>query len=514
MSRQPQNASRFGAARTGCAGRGIGRLIRIGGAVIAFVLFVAACLSVVLIEPQGTAVAQEQPAPEILPRQETVHWEGVASCSASACHGSTRRQSNAGIWGNEYSLWATRDPHHRAYRVLFEERSQRILANLFQEAHFDKLTIEQQQTCLACHSTASAAAPEYHDVLLADGVSCESCHGPAGEWLGPHTVGTWNERRPEFVERGSLCNTKNLVVRAERCVSCHVGGADRDVNHDLIAAGHPRMFFELGAYLDRLPKHWTEEDTRPDFEARAWAIGQTATAQQALQLLAARAERAADQEDSPPSVTQPLLWPELSEYGCYACHHDLGSRQAGLDRPGESLRPGELPWGTWYFRLLRRMTDPQQASSFPLDGAAWHESIDAIDLAMRRLVPSAATWQTLDQQIPRARSALEACTAELDARRISSPEATLWMFDLATAGCDAADWDESAQILLGLAALRPAQADQTVPPELDELLAELRNLLSFSHHDSPQDFELSEVHATFQRLRALLARSVEEHHDA
>jgi hypothetical protein len=31
----------------------------------------------------------------------------------------------------------------------------------------------------------------------------------------------------------------------------------RDVNHDLIAAGHPRLSFELSAFMATMPPHWT-----------------------------------------------------------------------------------------------------------------------------------------------------------------------------------------------------------------------------------------------------------------
>src|SRR5207253_2017930 len=96
---------------------------------------------------------------------------------------------------------------------------------------------------------------------------------------------------------------------------CHVGGPSedgrppRDVDHDLIAAGHPRLEFEFSGSLANLPAHWSEKgrNAAPDFPARAWAIGQVASAGAALELLGDRA-RAAEQQSG--------RWPEFSEYDC------------------------------------------------------------------------------------------------------------------------------------------------------------------------------------------------------
>ena len=90
------------------------------------------------------------------------------------------------------------------------------------------------------------------------------------------------------------------------------------MNHDLIAAGHPRLNFDYATYLRALPPHWTEKD-RTGGKAKArpasaiahhWLVGRAATAAAACELLADRAGR-----KSP--------WPELSEFDCYACHHNL-----------------------------------------------------------------------------------------------------------------------------------------------------------------------------------------------
>ena len=52
------------------------------------------------------------------------------------------------------------------------------------------------------------------------------------------------------------------LVQAQVCVGCHVGAPAkdgvpaRDLNHDLMAAGHPRLIFELSSYQANMPPHW------------------------------------------------------------------------------------------------------------------------------------------------------------------------------------------------------------------------------------------------------------------
>src|SRR6516164_5532567 len=54
-------------------------------------------------------------------------WQGATSCAAAACHNAN---GPAGSAGSEYSTWATRDRHRKAYGVLFDPRSERIATYL------------------------------------------------------------------------------------------------------------------------------------------------------------------------------------------------------------------------------------------------------------------------------------------------------------------------------------------------------------------------------------------------
>src|SRR5205085_12140080 len=67
-------------------------------------------------------------------------YNGPGSCSASSCHGgvqmvdeNTRAQTRTHIWQNESFIWATQDPHFKAFSTLGSERSKQI-SRLLQRA--------------------------------------------------------------------------------------------------------------------------------------------------------------------------------------------------------------------------------------------------------------------------------------------------------------------------------------------------------------------------------------------
>ena len=229
-------------------------------------------------------------------------YKGAGSCSAVACHGSISSVAGSSVLRNEHTTWISDDRHSRAFQVLFDERSQRIAYNL--AAGKDPVPAAEDTRCLACHTT-----PRPESLLRAtkwmnqDGVGCESCHGSSEKWLGLHTTDKWKGISPrEKQDNYGFTYTKNVVHRVELCASCHVGQDARDgfplrdVNHDLIAAGHPRLNFEFAAYQENQPKHWNDNkpaaaEAAADFPARAWALGQLVSAKAALELVGVSCSR-------------------------------------------------------------------------------------------------------------------------------------------------------------------------------------------------------------------------------
>ncbi len=185
-------------------------------------------------------------------------YMGVGSCSAPQCHGSVSAltTSQLGVRQNEYTHWISEEKHARAYEVLLRDRSIQMAKNL-------KLTEppDQSERCLVCHamyvpknmlprgvqSMKELEGPKYQ---REDGVSCEACHGAAKIWLENHVGRDYKELLQE-----GMYDTRNLAKRAEKCVSCHVGDETRNVDHELIAAGHPDLVFELDTFTSILPPH-------------------------------------------------------------------------------------------------------------------------------------------------------------------------------------------------------------------------------------------------------------------
>jgi hypothetical protein len=270
---------------------------------------------------------------------------GLNSCNARGCHGAIGATDPVAgkfyVKGGESTTWSTYDPHSRAYDVLLEPRSVRIGKLL--SAELNGQAPHQAKLCLDCHSVTGTPGKVPDPAQIAAGVDCEACHGAASQWAGPHVRQNWPGLDREKKEALGFRPTMDLVDRAKLCVTCHVGDPSRQVNHDLIAAGHPRLVFELDTFLDALPHHWLEEHEKPgakapagDFHARTWAVGQIVAAESALDLLKSRAEAARD--DKAP-------WPEFTEHDCFACHHRLAS-PSWRQETAKARTPGSLPWGS------------------------------------------------------------------------------------------------------------------------------------------------------------------------
>jgi predicted CxxxxCH...CXXCH cytochrome family protein len=243
---------------------------------------------------------------------------GSATCASANCHGSA--EPNTPAWKSAFSTFVAHDPHTQAYDVLFTTRSRemtRLLAGqhepLSDEAHLQAI----QERCTDCHVTTTESTAS-----AGQGVQCESCHGAANHWLHTHDRTGFSRSTAGFVD------TKSLARRAKTCLACHSGhqvptnanAPAHVVNHDLIAAGHPRLTFDLRTYLESLPDHWdrTADHARhaPAPRFKTWLVGM----QQAAALENQRANG------------QP---PDFAQLDCFACHHALSAdswrQPVGLD---------------------------------------------------------------------------------------------------------------------------------------------------------------------------------------
>jgi hypothetical protein len=268
--------------------------------------------------------------------QQPGTFVGVASCANSGCHGSTVPLQSSRILQNEYYTWLNSDRHARAYNVLFNDLSARIVKNmrLRRKAY-------QESLCLDCHSTNVPASKVFGRIDLEDGVQCEACHGPAGGWRGEHAEAGWTHQ--QSVERG-MTDLRDLRVRAHLCDQCHLGGAQKEVDHELIASGHPLLAFELDNYSETMPAHWNPH--RDTHGVPAFVAGQAMAFRDSLNNLARRAR--GDK------------WPEFSDMSCANCHHSLENSQWRQTRgwPGRAGLPAWSPKQWAVLRLIVQSFNP------------------------------------------------------------------------------------------------------------------------------------------------------------
>jgi len=331
----------------------------------------------------SAAFGQESPGDEPRPGMYT----GVVSCANTGCHGSPAPVANSNVLMNEYDTWlhAPSPTHVKAYEVLVNRESALIAKNM----RLGK-PAWQSKICLDCHATNVAKEMQLNPVELSDGIQCESCHGPASGWRARHTEEGWTHA--QSVEAGMI-DLRDLGTRTRNCLSCHMGDATKTVDHDLIAAGHPILSFELDNFTESrlMPPHWKKVSEKRDpasygddtHGTRAWAVGQVVTFEEGLRHLARRARSDA--------------WPDFSTMSCAACHHDLSSGEWRQVR-GYDGRPGLPPWSPARWAALRHLVStfaPEQSESIEAE----LKTLSGLVASMRRSEELASTAESVASKL-------------------------------------------------------------------------------------------------------------------
>jgi len=265
----------------------------------------------------GAAYSQESQVVE----QNAKHL-GVASCAGSTCHGSSVPFADSNVLQNEFRTWNEQDPHARAYQSLLTNESKKIARNL------GLASAETADVCLNCHADNVLAEQRGEEFIVIDGVGCETCHGGAENYIQSHMSSTHQENLA-----AGLRKTEDPGVRAELCVSCHIGNhTDRKITHTIMGAGHPRLSFELNTFSSIQPAHYEVDQDYVDRkgehnELHIWAIGQLVASEQLLTNI----------EEFPRSG----LFPELVHMDCLGCHQPM-SKVDWAPNPLTNLSAGAL----------------------------------------------------------------------------------------------------------------------------------------------------------------------------
>ncbi len=441
---------------------------------------IAAALAAIVWQGRPEVTAARQAAGEPVPAPgQAFAYRGAATCASNACHGATYSKTDTERTDAAHRAYTTYmshgDKHVKAYNDLLTERSKIIARNYSQSTGEKDVAPEKTVLCLRCHSMDPAAVLAGRDVAYADGIGCERCHGAAEKWLNVHFYDTWRALSPAEKEKYGFKPTKDLLTRGQVCAECHVGTGDAQVDHDLYAAGHPRLDFELSSYLATMPPHWSisaEKQRMPDATARTWVIGQVVSAKAALELLETRAK----DEKRP--------WPEFAESDCYACHHDLKANQARQKRGYGDRVPGTLPWNDWYYTMLRGKKG--------LLGADLGDALDKLAAEMQKPLPDRG--EAAKQARAAADMLRDAATAWTNpAKRLDIGELRKWIDAVRTeqVGCTGT-WDCDTQRFLALAALHNTLTDLgggAMDPATRKELEATAKRLRFPHgFDSPRNW--------------------------
>ena len=370
---------------------------------------------------------------------------GVATCATSQCHGKSRATDERNVQLNEYTVWADGDRHSIAYRTLESEES-RTMAR--------KLGIGDptgEALCLDCHADNVPAALRGPKFQLTDGVGCEGCHGGSGKWIETHT-----SRKTTHAENlaAGLLATERPDVRAEVCLSCHLGTADKFATHRLMAAGHPRLSFELDLFSANQPAHYTVDADYVERKGRVaghrlWLIGQ-------LEQLRAQL-----------AVSRELLGtgggalPELALFDCHSCHHSMDELRWTRKR-ANGLEPGSLRLHLPNVVVLRAV-----ASAFGESAR-----VDALDAAHRATLRGAQSGrEAFARAVDDLTDVLDAAAGAW-ARPMRNADVAAMRRALLSAAADdeASDYAEAEQIYFGVESLCTALDEiERCGPALDRL---------------------------------------------
>jgi hypothetical protein len=412
------------------------------------------------------------------------------------------------ILANEWQVWSARDRHAQAYTTLLGERSVKMGEILgVKEIHRDA-------RCVACHSgvpvtsmerDGNVLSPQYFSSDLSDrvtlGVSCEACHGAAGDgmeparqgWLNEHVIGeTW--RHKSSVEKQSkfgYYDVRSPGSRARMCLSCHVGNAEEGklVTHAMYAAGHPPLpAFEPESFASMMPPHWRRlfggdssqepvldpgavrlnkserltrdflrltddkyyrklRDERPELFDKVLAEPQVLherTRAVAVGALVAWSENtkvtlALMSDEEFPLLDDKQRWPEFAQFECYACHHELASPGWRREKQ-DAAGPGRPMLRDWSAPLSRAVL-----MALEMGGTEFDERLARIRAATNS--QPYGDSEALREHLAEGEKWVRAKAVEVEARYFTHEEAVAVLRSIVAAGSkEAVDYDSARQL--------------------------------------------------------------------
>lgn len=357
------------------------------------------------------------------PQKGQRNFNGVKNQKCDVCHArNTKNESelpydlrSAGndgwILGDELLTWSQHDHHYNAFAILRNKQSQQMAKLLGIVDEQGESLVHRDRRCLTCHSSVPfEQMPVTGDLVSIDtlqdarytiGVSCEGCHGPAGKdasgsvgWGTAHftvddgagdSQNSWRllSGQKKFEDYG-YWDIRSPDTQTRICLSCHLGSVSQRkiITHEMYAAGHPPLpSFELSQFVRQMPRHWRRFEEKPKYarigylkdletvnkpptEAEFQFTKEKnpilkATVISALVTLEESMRLTADLVENAPS---PASFPELANYSCFACHHEL-VREGWRKSRRSTSTPGRPTLHEWPMTLARIVDTTFQPAS-------------------------------------------------------------------------------------------------------------------------------------------------------
>jgi len=173
------------------------------------------------------------------PRLDPAHVMGAQACSE--CH------------GKEVDTWrATK--HFKTFKEL---EGLPLAGKIADRLDIDDLASES--LCIECHFTMQAKGAKS---VAISGISCESCHGAAKDWIKEHNKESVpRAQRQAVAEKAGMLYPQNIYAVASNCFDCHVVDREELVNK----GGHPAFSkdFDLAGWSQGEVRHSYMTDAKP-----------------------------------------------------------------------------------------------------------------------------------------------------------------------------------------------------------------------------------------------------------
>ncbi|HEX6895968.1 MAG TPA: hypothetical protein VF146_11890, partial [Bryobacteraceae bacterium] len=282
-----------------------------------------------------------------------------------------------------------------------------------------------------------------------------------------------------------MYNTRDLVKRTERCLTCHLGTGDKSVDHELIAAGHPDLYFELDSFLSVMPPHWKDVDKDPLLGVRALAVGQAVQLREQLKRVARE--------------SQSGIWPEYAELDCFACHHNLVAAKDSWrqERGYASRRPGNPPFNLSRYVVLREVV--QQA-----DPAAAQQLNSEVDKVSTLVTALGSDRKQVSAEAASASEIADRVAQRLNGMTFDQPMTLRLMKGIASDGDSIANQGERAaeQATMALDSLFVAYTKNTRLANEAQIRASLNAL--FKQLEDPSAYNGFQLAVALKSFSALL----------